>query len=52
MNGCEYLFHGELTNAGTFPANVDVKCPTVGGVESTIEVHIYNDAGTPNSSAH
>jgi hypothetical protein len=44
MNGCDYLFHGQLTNpANTFKASVDIVCPSPGGVESTIEVHIYND---------
>jgi hypothetical protein len=45
-NGCDYLFHGQLTNpANTFKASVDVVCPSPGGVESTFEVGIYNNAG-------
>jgi hypothetical protein len=46
MNGCDYLIHGQLTKpAGTFQASTDIVCPSPGGVESTIEVHIYSNVG-------
>jgi hypothetical protein len=45
MNGCDYLIHGQLTNGGAYPVSTDIVCPTVEGVEKTIELHIYGDAG-------